>query len=151
WVGRNEVVQRAEELTPYLRSQLEHAADLSPDDYLAARRRRFVHTRSLDRLLGDDAVLVSPTMCVEGFYADGRMPGADEVGTPAAAYNTQAANITGHPALSVPAGISPNGVPFGMQITGPRFGDDLVLAVGASWEASRPWSQVAPGFSSFGE
>jgi len=79
------------------------------------------------------------------------MPGADEVGTPAAAYNTQAANITGHPALSVPAGISPNGVPFGMQITGPRFGDDLVLAVGASWEASRPWSQVAPGFSSFGE
>ncbi|MDH5225554.1 MAG: amidase [Actinomycetota bacterium] len=151
WVGRNEVVQRAEELTPYLRSQLEHAADLSPDDYLAARRRRFVHTRSLDRLLGEDAVLVSPTMCVEGFYADGRMPGADEVGTPAAAYNTQAANITGHPALSVPAGISPNGVPFGMQITGPRFGDDLVLAVGASWEASRPWSQVAPGFSSFGE
>ena len=72
------------------------------------------------------------------------------MGTPASAYNTQAANITGHPALSVPAGISPNGVPFGMQITGPRFADDMVLAVGAAWEAARPWPIVAPGFTPFG-
>jgi amidase/aspartyl-tRNA(Asn)/glutamyl-tRNA(Gln) amidotransferase subunit A len=81
---------------------------------------------------------------VEGFYADGRLPGGDNHSSPAAAYNTQAANITGHPALSVPAGISPNGVPFGIQLTGPR-------AVGAVWEAARPWPRAAPGFTPFGE
>jgi Asp-tRNA(Asn)/Glu-tRNA(Gln) amidotransferase A subunit family amidase len=95
-------------------------------------------------------VLLSPTMCVEGFPADGVMPGADHAGSPSNVYNTELANITGHPALSVPAGISSNGLPFGLQITGPRFADDLVLAVGATWEAASPWALTAPGYQPFG-
>jgi Asp-tRNA(Asn)/Glu-tRNA(Gln) amidotransferase A subunit family amidase len=150
WIGRDVVHERADELSPLVRRSLEHASRTSVDDYLAARRRRFVFTRILDELLGDDAILVSPTMAVEGFYADGRMPGEDEPGTDSPAYNTQAANTTGHPALSVPAGISANGVPFGLQITGPRFADDLVLAVGAAWELARPWPLVATGYRPFG-
>ena len=151
WIGRDVLDERADEMTPYLREALEIAASMSPDQYLAARRRRFAFTRTLDELLGAGAILVSPTMAVEGFYADGRSPGSGGDATAASAYNTQAANITGHPALSVPAGLSPNGVPFGMQITGPRFADDLVLAVGAAWEAVAPWPRAAPGFAPFGE
>jgi Asp-tRNA(Asn)/Glu-tRNA(Gln) amidotransferase A subunit family amidase len=151
WIGRDVVAERGDELTPYLRDALEIGASVSVDGYLTARRRRFAYTRTLDDLLGRDAVLVSPTMCVEGFYVDGRLPGSDNHSSPAEAYNTQAANITGHPALSVPAGVSPNGVPFGLQLTGPRFADDLVLAVGAVWEAARPWPRTAPGFTPFGE
>ena len=150
WIGRDVVAERSGELTRYLRDALEVAATITPDRYLEARRRRFDDTRTIDLLLGASSVLVSPTMCVEGLYADGRLPGADEVGAPASAYNTQAANITGHPALSLPAGTSPNGVPFGIQITGPRYADDVVLAVGAAWEAARPWPLVAPGFTLFG-
>jgi Asp-tRNA(Asn)/Glu-tRNA(Gln) amidotransferase A subunit family amidase len=151
WIGREVVAERAADLTPYLRHALELAATITADDYLAARRRRFGFTKSVDRLLGADTMLVCPTMCVEGFFADGRSPGVEHVGSPASAYNTQAANITGHPALSVPAGTAPNGVPFGLQLTGPRFADDMVLAVGAAWEASRPWPATAPGFTPFGE
>jgi Asp-tRNA(Asn)/Glu-tRNA(Gln) amidotransferase A subunit family amidase len=150
WIGRDVVAEHAADLTPYLRGALEAAAAITPDQYLAARRRRYDDTRTIDDLLGSSTVLVAPTMCVEGFYTDGRLPGSDDESTPAAAYNTQAANITGHPALSVPAGTSPNGVPFGIQITGPRFADDAVLAVGAAWEASRPWPLVAPGLTTFG-
>ena len=130
---------------------MEYAATFTVDDYLAARRRRFEFVKVIDQLLGPDAIVVSPTMCVEGFYADGRAPGEDDAGsTQAPAYNTQAANITGHPALSLPAGRSPNGVPFGIQLTGPRFADDLLLAVGAAWEAAHPWPLSAPGFEPFG-
>jgi amidase/aspartyl-tRNA(Asn)/glutamyl-tRNA(Gln) amidotransferase subunit A len=89
-------------------------------------------------------------MCVEGFPADGRLPGADHAGTPSEAYNTQLANMTGHPALSLPAGVSANGVPFGLQITGPRYADDLVLTVGATWETASPWPPSAPGYEPFG-
>jgi Asp-tRNA(Asn)/Glu-tRNA(Gln) amidotransferase A subunit family amidase len=128
---------------------LRHASGVALDDYLAARRRRFTYVRRLDELVLDDAIIVTPTMCVEGFLADGRVPGADEPGTPPSAYNTQIQNLTGHPALSVPAGVSANGVPFGLQITGPRFADDLVLAVGASWEAAAPWPISAPGYEPF--
>ncbi len=151
WIGRDTVIEHAGALTPYLRRGMELAATITADGYLEARRRRFEQTRTLDELLGTDTVLVCPTMCVEGFYADGRSPGSDDIGAPASAYNTQAANITGHPSMSVPAGLSPNGVPFGMQITGPRFADDMVLAVGAAWEAARPWLPTAPGFTPFGE
>jgi Asp-tRNA(Asn)/Glu-tRNA(Gln) amidotransferase A subunit family amidase len=151
WIGRDALGERADDMTSSLREALEIASGFTPDQYVAARRRRFEYTRTLDELLGADAILVSPTMAVEGFYADGRSPGGGDEATTAPAYNTQAANVTGHPALSVPAGLSANGVPFGMQITGPRFADDLVLAVGAAWEAARPWPRAAPGFTPFGE
>jgi amidase len=45
-----------------------------------------------------------------------------------------AATLAGHPALSLPVGLDPNGMPFGLQIIGPRGGDALVLGVAAALE-----------------
>ena len=149
-LGRDRLASATDRLSPSFRAGMQAAAGIGLDAYLDAKRRRFAYVRAMDELLGRDTVLLTPTMCVEGFLADGRMPGAERAGTDAEAYNTQLANLTGHPALSVPAGVSSNGVPFGLQITGPRFGDDLVLAVGATWETASPWPAVAPGFESFG-
>ena len=148
--GRHRLDADAHRLSPVFRAVLEIADGIGIDAYLDAKRRRFAYVRAVDEMLGHDAVLLSPTMCVEGFAADGRMPGADRAGTPSEVYNTQLANLTGHPSLSVPAGMSANGVPFGLQITGPRFADDLVLTVGATWEAAAPWPVVAPGYDEFG-
>jgi amidase/aspartyl-tRNA(Asn)/glutamyl-tRNA(Gln) amidotransferase subunit A len=149
-LGRDRLAGATDRLSPSFRAGMQAAAGIGLDAYLDAKRRRFAYVRAVDELLGRDTVLLTPTMCVEGFLADGRMPDAERAGTDAEAYNTQLANLTGHPALSVPAGVSSNGVPFGLQITGPRFGDDLVLAVGATWESASPWPAVAPGFESFG-
>jgi Asp-tRNA(Asn)/Glu-tRNA(Gln) amidotransferase A subunit family amidase len=148
WIGRERAVREADRLA-HLAPILRIAERATVDDYVAVRRRRFAYTRTLDDLLAGDAVLATPTMCVEGFTADGRMPDATEPGTPAAAYNTQTQNLTGHPAISLPAGRSANGVPFGLQLTGPRFADDLLLSVGERWEAAAPWPAVAPGYEPF--
>ncbi len=148
--GRRRLEVEADRLSPVFRTIMEIAARIELNPYLDAKRRRFAYVRAFDELLGADTVLLSPTMCVEGFSADGRMPGSDHAGTPSEAYNTQLANMTGHPALSLPAGVSANGVPFGVQITGPRFADDLVMAVGAAWEAAAPWPHSAPGYEPFG-
>jgi amidase len=45
-----------------------------------------------------------------------------------------AVTLAGHPALSLPVGLDRNGMPFGLQIVGPRGGDVLVLAVAAALE-----------------
>jgi Asp-tRNA(Asn)/Glu-tRNA(Gln) amidotransferase A subunit family amidase len=148
--GRDRLRAEGDRLSPVFRTILKMAARIELDAYLDARRRRFAYVRAIDELLGSDTVLLSPTMCVEGFPADGRLPGADHAGTPSEAYNTQLANMTGHPALSLPAGVSANGVPFGLQITGPRYADDLVLTVGATWEAASPWPPSPPGYEPFG-
>ena len=42
--------------------------------------------------------------------------------------------LVGHPALCLPVGCDRNGMPFGLQIVGPRGGDTLVLAVAAALE-----------------
>jgi amidase/aspartyl-tRNA(Asn)/glutamyl-tRNA(Gln) amidotransferase subunit A len=36
-----------------------------------------------------------------------------------------------------------------MMLTGPRFRDDLVLAVAERWEAAEPWPLAAPGYEPF--
>ena len=50
--------------------------------------------------------------------------------------NTSPFNATGHPALSVPAGVS-DGLPVGMQIVGRRWRDEDVLKVGYAYERLR--------------
>jgi Asp-tRNA(Asn)/Glu-tRNA(Gln) amidotransferase A subunit family amidase len=45
-----------------------------------------------------------------------------------------AVTVVGHPALSLPVGRDRNGMPFGLQIVGPRGGDALVLRVAAELE-----------------
>ena len=46
-----------------------------------------------------------------------------------------AVTVAGHPAVSLPVGLDRNGMPFGLQIVGPRGGDALVLRVAAQLEA----------------
>jgi Asp-tRNA(Asn)/Glu-tRNA(Gln) amidotransferase A subunit family amidase len=62
---------------------------------------------------------------------------------------TELANLTGHPAISMPAGTLSGGLPFGLQLIGPRFGDWLLLDVCERWEAARPWPLVAPDWTVF--
>ena len=69
--------------------------------------------------------------------------------TPPWVFNTPLANMTGHPAASFPAGTSPNGLPFGLQVLGPRFADDMVLNLGDLWEQAYPWPRVAPGYEEY--
>jgi Asp-tRNA(Asn)/Glu-tRNA(Gln) amidotransferase A subunit family amidase len=139
-----------ERFSPVFRDVVEFAQKRPLDEYMAARRRRFDYVRELDFLLGDDAVLLTPTNCFETMRPDGVR--GDTTGQPAEgpdSYNTDPQNITGHPAISVPAGSFPSGVPFGLQITAPRFRDDMALAVAEAWERSHAWPLTAPGYEPF--
>lgn len=44
-------------------------------------------------------------------------------------------SLVGHPALSIPAGLDPQGTPFGLQVVGPRFGDHHLLEIGQALES----------------
>ncbi|MDE3064293.1 MAG: amidase [Acidobacteriota bacterium] len=120
---------------------------VSAQDYLAARRRRYRYVRDLDELLGDDGLLLTPTVASEGWLADGRLDAAGEVhGLPPEVYSTGMQNVTGNPALSVPVGALATGLPFGLQITAPHFHDRRLLDLAALVEGALPWPRTAPGY-----
>lgn len=48
--------------------------------------------------------------------------------------NTYPFNLTGVPAISIPAGANPDGVPIGLQIVGPYGADVRVLQVAHAFE-----------------
>ena len=60
---------------------------------------------------------------------------------------TMHGNAIGHPAASVPAGFSPDGLPIGLQIIGRRYDEESVLAASAAFERARPWIGHRPPVS----
>jgi len=53
-------------------------------------------------------------------------------------------NMTGHPVVCVPAGLTDEGLPVGLQVVGPRFSESRLLAVGKAFEAANPWDGAYP-------
>ncbi len=56
------------------------------------------------------------------------------------------ATMAGCPAISVPAGFDPRGLPMGLQIIGPPRGDLGVLQAAAQYEAVCPWIARLPAW-----
>jgi Asp-tRNA(Asn)/Glu-tRNA(Gln) amidotransferase A subunit family amidase len=50
-------------------------------------------------------------------------------------------NMTGQPAISIPAGRNRSNLPIGLQIVGRRMADDTVLSLAAAYERAHPWPQ----------
>jgi len=120
---------------------------VSIDEYLRARRRRYLYVRTMDELLGADGLLLTPTVASEGWMADGRLePSSPVHGLPPEVYSTAMQNVTGNPALTVPFGTLSSGLPFGLQLTAPHYHDYRLLDLAEALEAAFAWPRSAPGY-----
>jgi Asp-tRNA(Asn)/Glu-tRNA(Gln) amidotransferase A subunit family amidase len=148
-LGRSWVLEHMEEF--HVSTQEFFAAGLavSADEYLQARRRRYSYVRTMDQLLGDDGLLLTPTLASAGCLADGRLRADLEVhGLPPEAYSTAVQNVTGNPALTLPFGMLETGLPFGLQVTAAHYDDYRLLDVADIMQAAYPWPRTAPGYES---
>jgi amidase len=57
---------------------------------------------------------------------------------------TEAFNISGEPAISLPLGQSRDGLPIGVQLVAPYGREDLLFQVAAQLEQAMPWSDRRP-------
>ncbi len=97
-------------------------------------------------------LLLSPTLAVPGVPV-GQFP-EEIAGKPAYPHRyfsfhpfTYPINAIGHPAATVPAGFSSDGLPIGLHIVGRKGDEETVIAASAAFERARPWIQHRPPVS----
>ncbi len=57
-------------------------------------------------------------------------------------------NLAGLPGLSIPCGASKEGLPIGMQILGPQWGEETILRAGYAYEQATEWHTRKPALTS---
>jgi amidase/aspartyl-tRNA(Asn)/glutamyl-tRNA(Gln) amidotransferase subunit A len=137
----------AEDFPPQFRLWLDRGCELTALDQLRDQVIRSEIYAAIQKVLARFDLIVTPTLaCMPvGNAADGNTVGPSslngETVDPLIGWClTYLINFTGHPAASIPAGLSPDALPIGMQIIGRRYADADVLAASAAFEQARPWA-----------
>jgi aspartyl-tRNA(Asn)/glutamyl-tRNA(Gln) amidotransferase subunit A len=139
----------ADDLTRYSRSVLQQTEDHPVPKVAEAARRREQLVLDAARLFREVDVLFTPTTAVPAFAAAGPPPEvidgerARPLGASATPF-TMLANLCWNPAVSVPAGLTADGLPVGLQIVAARHRDELPLRLARLWEQVAPWPRHAP-------
>ena len=130
---------RPEMLGPNVRANVEEGLSYSLKDYARAAADQTRIYRSFLEFFTQHDILISPTITLSPRPWTELYP-TEIDGTPTRSYFHWLAlaygvTLAGHPALSLPLGKDEAGLPFGLQIVGPRGGDAIVLGVAAALEA----------------
>ncbi len=115
---------------PGTRAQIEAGAKVSAIDYVRAQRLRIRLRQAVEMHFGRVDVLLSPAVA---FVAPAQDPALDDEDGDGELLSSGLANMTGHPALSLPCGLSA-GLPVGLQLIGPAGRDADLLAAAAAVE-----------------
>ncbi|MBS1870056.1 MAG: amidase [Actinobacteria bacterium] len=95
-------------------------------------------------------VLLTPTTNVPAFPLGQLDPGADDAPEEWVARVLGPCpwpapfNVTGTPAISVPAGLTSGGLPIGVQLAAPMAGEETLIALAAQLEEALPWADRRP-------
>jgi aspartyl-tRNA(Asn)/glutamyl-tRNA(Gln) amidotransferase subunit A len=129
-------------------TSVEAATKITWRDYGDAYRLRTQFNEWTRSVFERFDLLITPTLPTEAFNASGPPPreidGQPLKDVMEALVFTYPFNFSGHPAASVRAGMSQNGLPCGLQIVAERHRDDLVMQAAYAYEQARPWNHNWP-------
>lgn len=136
-------------MDPQLVKVAEKAAQRSMLDYLGAVNERTGLSERMALFHQRYDLLVTPAVPITAFTAGREVP-EDWPSTrwPTWTPFTYPFNMTGQPALSVPCGFDPAGLPIGLQLVGARFTDELVLRAGHAYQQAAPLTHLRPALLS---
>ncbi|MEV7416558.1 amidase [Streptomyces sp. NPDC089919] len=113
---------------------------------LARRTERTMHRR-IGEIFGRFDVVLTPSTAVPAPRI-GMLSGLNTLDTErtviAACPYAWTWNVLGWPAVNVPAGFSPDGLPVGAQLLGPAHSEPLLISLAAQLEADRRWFEHWP-------
>jgi aspartyl-tRNA(Asn)/glutamyl-tRNA(Gln) amidotransferase subunit A len=116
--------------------------------YLKAQRIRALIARDFEQAFAEVDAILTPTAPSAAFAIGEKMD--DPVSMYLNDVFTVPVNLAGLPGLSIPAGLSSEGLPLGLQVIGRAFDEETVLRVGGVLEraagfTAKPRLAVVPG------
>lgn len=150
FVGHDPVLwrERLDELDPLVAPGWRSAAGATLPKLAAVEEARQRIVARAAEVFADVDVVLTPMTAVPAFAAEGPMP------TEVAGHRVHGgmsvvfgmfANLVNLPAVSVPAGVTSDGLPVGLQVIGRRFREDVCLRLARVLEQAAPWPRWAPG------
>ena len=136
---------RASEYGPVLAGLLDQGRRLSAVELARLQVRRAALTGELNRLLASVDLLLMPVMAravwsTEALLAAGREPEA----VAGRLRYTAPFDLSGHPTLTLPGGMTADGVPVGFQIVARAFDEGAILAAGHAYQQATEWHSRRP-------
>ncbi len=109
--------------------------------YLKAQKVRSLINADFRRAFGEVDVLMGPTAPTPAFEIGAKTD--DPILMYLNDIYTIGANLAGLPAVSVPCGLV-GGLPVGLQIIGPHFSEERLLATAHAWQRATDWHRRLP-------
>ncbi len=121
-------------------------ASITAVQLLAAARGREALAKALQDMLGPHDILLTPMVAVSAFAAESFVPDH-----PATKHNPRAwspfgyiFNLTEQPALTMPMGLSPQGLPLGLQLVAGKWHEAMLLHVAEQMESLLQFDNTPP-------
>jgi aspartyl-tRNA(Asn)/glutamyl-tRNA(Gln) amidotransferase subunit A len=142
--------ERAPELYgPLLRNRLSIGKALTAAEYAAARHQLDELRRAIRTTFEEVDLVVTPNRATTEKLAGIGLGNTSSQPMATRVRNTsQPMSAFGIPAVSVPCGFTPNGLPVGLQIAGPMWGEGRVLALARAYQERTNWHLASPAFRS---
>ena len=137
-----------DELSSYTRRFWEESADVSKDEFVKGLQLEGQIYAPLGALLDEYDALLCPTFAIPAFPAEWDTDQPIGVGSLMAddwldVMMTVPFNIASRcPVLSVPSGLSREGVPTGLSIVGKTYDDVTVFRIGWAFQQAQPWLDI---------
>lgn len=113
---------------PWMRERLRQAAAMDTVSYIQARQELDRVRRSVSDVFAKVDFLVTPTTPVPPITLREAMEMSPEPAGELWLRNTRPFNAYGLPTISIPCGFTRAGLPIGLQISGPHFGEASLLS-----------------------
>jgi aspartyl-tRNA(Asn)/glutamyl-tRNA(Gln) amidotransferase subunit A len=142
-----EFVARTPELyQPETLRRIRTGDNVSPEKVLECRRELERARREITTTFADVDLLVTPTTPIPAPLI-AELKQNPELLRPRELLllrNTRPINVWGLPAISIPCGFTPAGLPIGLQIVGPHWGEATVLQLAHAYEQATAWHKREP-------
>ncbi len=143
--------ERGQEFDPIVRERMVDGFDVSAVEYLEARRFRDSLQRDTAAAMTDiDALLVPTTPFAAPVLEDCDDQGPEYWRVNSMCLrNTAAANLLGLCSISLPCGVTDEGLPIGLMLIGRPYEEARLLRLARAYEAATDWHARRPDLSAF--